>query len=57
MMVNSTFISIGFHVFLIIFAYYGLPSFQVKDPIELPIDIVEETQKQSRDQLGIEEKN
>ena len=38
----STFISIGLHVSLIILAYYGLPSFKVKEPIELPIDIVEE---------------
>ena len=42
-MVKSTFISIGLHVFLILIAYYGLPSFKVKEPIEQPIDIVEDT--------------
>ena len=42
-MFKSTFISIGLHVFFIIFAYYGLPSFKVKEPIESPIDIVEDT--------------
>lgn len=52
-MVNSTFISIGIHIFLIIFAYYGLPSFQVKDPIELPIDIVEEAQISSKTSLKL----
>ncbi len=53
MMVNSTFISIGIHVFLIISAYYGLPSFKVKDPIELPIDIVEDTQISSKTSLKL----
>ena len=42
-MFKSTFISIGLHVFFIIFAYYGLPSFKIKEPIESPIDIVEDT--------------
>ena len=42
-MVKSTFISIGLHVFFILVAYYGLPSFKVKEPIEQPIDIVEDT--------------
>ena len=42
-MVKSTFISIGLHVFFILVAYYGLPSFKVKEPFEQPIDIVEDT--------------
>ena len=42
-MVKSTFISIGLHVFFILVAYYGLPSFKVKEPLEKPIDIVEDT--------------
>ena len=53
MMVNSTFISIGIHVFFIIFAYYGLPSFQVKEPIELPIDIIEDSQISSKTSLKL----
>ena len=52
-MVNSTFISIGIHVFFIIFAYYGLPSFQVKEPIELPIDIIEDSQISSKTSLKL----
>lgn len=42
-MVKSTFISIGLHVFFVLVAYYGLPSFKVKEPFEQPIDIVEDT--------------
>ena len=42
-MVKSTFISIGLHVFFILVAYYGLPSFKVKEPFEQPIDSVEDT--------------
>ena len=42
-MVKSTFISIGLHVFFILVAYYGLPSFKVKELLEEPIDIVEDT--------------
>jgi len=42
-MVKSTFISIGLHVFFILVAYYGLPSFKVIEPFEQPIDIVEDT--------------
>ena len=42
-MVKSTFISIGLHVFFILVAYYGLPSFKVKEPLEQSIDIVEDT--------------
>ena len=42
-MVKSTFISFGLHSFLIILAYLGLPAFKVKEPIEQPIDIVDDT--------------
>ena len=42
-MVKSTVISIGLHVFFILVAYYGMPSFKVKEPFEQPIDIVEDT--------------
>ena len=54
-MFKSTFISIGLHVFLIIFAYYGLPSFKMKEPIELPIDIVEDTPISSKTSLKLGE--
>ena len=50
-MFKSTFISIGLHVFFIIFAYYGLPSFKIKEPIESPIDIVEDTPISSKTSL------
>ena len=49
----STFISLGLHVSLIIFAYYGLPSFKVIQPIELPIDIVEDTPISSKTSLKL----
>ena len=52
-MFKSTFISIGLHVFFIIFAYYGLPSFKVKEPIESPIDIVEDTPISSKTSLKL----
>ena len=52
-MVMSTFISLGLHVSLIIFAYYGLPSFKVREPIELPIDIVEDTPISSKTSLKL----
>ena len=52
-MVMSTFISLGLHVSLIIFAYYGLPSLKVKEPIELPIDIVEDTPISSKTSLKL----
>ena len=42
-MVKSTLISFGLHSFLIILAYLGLPAFKVKEPIEQPIDIVDDT--------------
>ena len=52
-MVKSTFISIGLHVFFILVAYYGLPSFKVKEPLEQPIDIVEDTVVSSKTVLKI----
>ena len=52
-MVKSTFISIGLHVFFILAAYYGLPSFKVKEPIEQPIDIVEDTPISSKTALKL----
>ena len=52
-MVKSTFISIGLHVFFILVAYYGLPSFKVKEPIEQPIDIVEDTPVSSKTALKL----
>ena len=36
-MVNSTFISIGLHILFILVAYYGLPSFKIKESIEADI--------------------
>ena len=54
-MFKSTFISIGLHVFFIIFAYYGLPSFKIKEPIESPIDIVEDTPISSNTSLKLGE--
>ena len=54
-MVKSTFISVGLHVFLIFFAYHGLPSLKVKEPIELPIDIVEDTPISSKTSLKLGE--
>ena len=52
-MVKSTFISIGLHVFFILVAYYGLPSFKVKEAIEQPIDIVEDTPVSSKTALKL----
>ena len=54
-MFKSTFISIGLHAFFIIFAYYGLPSFKIKEPIESPIDIVEDTPISSKTSLKLGE--
>ena len=54
-MFKSTFISIGLHVFFIVFAYYGLPSFKIKEPIESPIDIVEDTPISSKTSLKLGE--
>ena len=52
-MFKSTFISIGLHVFFIIFAYYGLPSLKIKEPIESPIDIVDDTPISSKTSLKL----
>ena len=52
-MVKSTFISIGLHVLFILVAYYGLPSFKVKEAIEQPIDIVEDTPVSSKTALKL----
>ena len=54
-MFKSTFISIGLHVFFIILAYYGLPSFKIKEPVESPIDIVEDTPISSKTSLKLGE--
>ncbi len=54
-MVKSTFISVGIHIFLIMFAYYGLPSFEIKEPVELPIDFVEDTPISSKTSLKLGE--
>lgn len=54
-MVKSTFISFGLHIFFIMFAYYGLPSFKIKESIELPIDIVEDTPISSKTSLKLGE--
>ena len=50
-MVNSTFISIGLHVSIIIIAYFGMPSLKIREPIEQPIDIVEDTPISSQTSL------
>ena len=50
-MIKSTFISFGLHSFLIILAYLGLPAFKVKEPIEQPIDIVDDTPLSSKTSL------
>ena len=42
-MVKSTFISFGLHFFLMALAYFGLPALKIKEPIEQPIDIVDDT--------------
>ena len=54
-MFKSTFISLGLHVFFIILAYYGLPSLKIKEPIESPIDIVEDTPISSKTSLKLGE--
>tara|TARA_E500000178_G_scaffold33750_1_gene30535 strand:- start:182 stop:1063 length:882 start_codon:yes stop_codon:yes gene_type:complete len=54
-MFKSTFISIGLHVFFIILAYYGLPSLKIKEPIESPIDIVDDTPISSKTSLKLGE--
>merc|ERR1711998_580817 len=52
-MVGSTFISIGLHISFIIIAYFGMPSLKIKEPIEQPIDIVEDTPISSQTSLKL----
>ena len=52
-MIRSTFISLGLHSFLITIAYFGLPILKIKEPIELPIDIVEDTPLSSETSLKL----
>ncbi|MDC0228011.1 hypothetical protein OAK51_05880 [Alphaproteobacteria bacterium] len=52
-MLKSTFISMGLHFFFILIAYYGLPHFKSKEPIEQPIDIVEDTPVSSKTSLKL----
>ena len=54
-MIRSTFISFGLHSFLLTLAYFGLPAFKTKEPIELPIDIVEDTPISSKTSLKLGE--
>jgi len=52
-MVGSTFISIGLHISFIIIAYFGMPSLKIKEPIEQPIDIVDDTPISSKTSLKL----
>ena len=52
-MIRSTFISFGLHSFLLTLAYFGLPAIKTKEPIELPIDIVEDTPISSKTSLKL----
>ena len=52
-MIRSTFISFGLHSFLLTLAYFGLPTLKTKEPIELPIDIVEDTPISSKTSLKL----
>ena len=54
-MIRSTFISFGLHSFLLTLAYFGLPALETKEPIELPIDIVEDTPISSKTSLKLGE--
>ena len=54
-MIRSTFISFGLHSFLFTLAYFGLPALKTKEPIELPIDIVEDTPITSKTSLKLGE--
>ena len=47
--------SFGLHSFLLALAYFGLPAIKTKDPIELPIDIVEDTPISSKSSLKLGE--
>jgi hypothetical protein len=55
-MIRSIFISFGLHSFLLTLAYFGLPSLKSKEPIELPIDIVEDTPVSSKTSLKLGDK-
>ena len=55
-MIRSTFISFGLHSFLLTLAYFGLPALKTKEPIELPIDIVEDTPISSKTSLKLGDK-
>ena len=52
-MVSSTFISIVLHISFIIIAYFGMPILKVKEPIEQPIDIVDDTPISSQTSLKL----
>lgn len=54
-MIRSTFISFGLHSVLITLAYFGLPALKINEPIELPIDIVEDTPVSSKTSLKLGE--
>ena len=54
-MIRSTFISFGLHSFLLTLAYFGLPAFKTNEPVELPIDIVEDTPISSKTSLKLGE--
>ena len=54
-MIRSTFISFGLHSFLLTLAYFGLPALKTNEPIELPIDIVEDTPISSKTSLKLGE--
>ena len=50
-MIRSTFASFALHSFLLTLAYFGLPALKTNEPIELPIDIVEDTPISSKTSL------
>ena len=52
-MIRSTFISFGLHSFLLTLAYFGLPALKTKEPIELPIDIIEDTPISSKTSIKL----
>ena len=54
-MIRSTFISFGLHSFIFTLAYFGLPAIKTNEPIELPIDIVEDTPISSKTSLKLGE--
>ena len=56
-MIRSTLISLGLHSFLLTLAYFGLPALKTVEPIELPIDIVEDTPVSSKTSLKLGDAN